>query len=374
MEAIGTLAGGIAHDFNNILTLIMGFSELALNEVEPDCKLKDNLQEIFTASERGRDMVKQILTFSRKTDVKTVPVNVKSIAKEALKLIGATIPKTIEIETRFESDALVMGDPTQIHQVLINLCTNAVFAMQGAGGILNIQLTDIFIENDSPILLEGLVPGKYLKIIVSDNGVGISPKIINSIFEPYFTTKDTGQGTGMGLAIVLGIIESYGGKITVSSEIGKGTAFSIYLPVLKKTANEKISKIEKLPCGNEKILFVDDEASIVKMAVRVLEQLGYQVIACNNSLRALEYIQSKPDEFDLLITDIAMPNMNGDSLCAEIVKIRPDIPIILCSGYLDQIDESALESGYIKATLPKPIAMKNLAKTVRSVLDEYKFD
>jgi PAS domain S-box-containing protein len=258
MEAIGTLAGGIAHDFNNILNLILGFTELALNEVESNSNLENSLMEIYTAGERGRDLVKQIMTFSRKSDRKLIPVKVKVIANEVLKLIRATISKKIDIATCFESEAFVMGDPTQIHQVFMNLCTNAFFAMQESGGILQIRLKDTTIVDEIPTAMEGLAPGEYLQITVADNGPGIPAEIIDSIFEPYFTTKESGQGTGMGLAIVMGIIESHGGKIMVRSDIGKGTQFTIYLPTVQPNVGQETVKDEDLPQGNESILFTAD--------------------------------------------------------------------------------------------------------------------
>ena len=258
MEAIGTLAGGIAHDFNNILNLILGFTELALNEVEANSNLENSLMEIYTASKRGRDLVKQIMTFSRKSDRKLIPVKVKVIANEVLKLIRATISKKIDIATCFESEAFVMGDPTQIHQVFMNLCTNAFFAMQESGGILQIRLKDTTIVDEIPTAMEGLAPGEYLQITVADNGPGIPAEIIDSIFEPYFTTKESGQGTGMGLAIVMGIIESHGGKIMVRSDIGKGTQFTIYLPTVQPNVGQETVKDEDLPQGNESILFTAD--------------------------------------------------------------------------------------------------------------------
>jgi PAS domain S-box-containing protein len=258
MEAIGTLAGGIAHDFNNILNLILGFTELALNEVESNSNLENSLMEIYTAGERGRDLVKQIMTFSRKSDRKLIPVKVKVIANEVLKLIRATISKKIDIATCFESEAFVMGDPTQIHQVFMNLCTNAFFAMQESGGILQIRLKDTTIVDEIPTAMEGLAPGEYLQITVADNGPGIPAEIIDSIFEPYFTTKESGQGTGMGLAIVMGIIESHGGKIMVRSDIGKGTQFTIYLPTVQPNVGQETVKDEDLPQGNASILFTAD--------------------------------------------------------------------------------------------------------------------
>jgi PAS domain S-box-containing protein len=257
MEAIGTLASGIAHDFNNILNLILGFTELALNEVEANSNFENSLKEIYTAGRRGRDLVKQILTFSRKSNKKMVPVKVKVIVEEVLKLIQATIPKKIDISTCLKSDALVMGDTTQIHQIFMNLCTNALFAMQENGGILQLRLTDTTIVDEFPTAMEGLASGEYLQITVADNGPGIPAEIIESIFEPYFTTKASGQGTGMGLAIVMGIVESYGGKIVVESDGASGTQFTIYLPAIQPKGPETVQD-QELPQGDETILFTAD--------------------------------------------------------------------------------------------------------------------
>ena len=337
LESIGNLAGGIAHDFNNILSSIIGFTELALDDVAKGTPLEDNLQEVYTAGKRARDLVKQILAFARQSDEERKPIQVDTIAKEVLKLIRSTIPTTIEIKENIESHSLIMGNPSQVHQLFMNLCTNAAQAMEDTGGILEVGLTDVELNEQSSLPQLELKSGNYMKVTVSDTGPGISPDIIGSIFEPYFTTKGVGEGTGMGLALVHGIVESYGGKITVDSELGKGTVFSIYLPITKKREDHRPYEKEKLPSGTERILFVDDELPIAKMGSQILERLGYQVTVRTSSVEALELFRSKPDDFDLVITDMTMPNMTGDELAMELIAFRSDIPVILCTGYSKKI-------------------------------------
>ena len=372
IEAIGNLAGGIAHDFNNILSSIIGYSELALDDVEKETPLEEKLQEIYTAGKRARDLVKQILAFARQSDEEKTPIRVDTIAEEALKLIRSTIPTTIEIQKTIESDSMIIGNPSQVHQVFLNLCTNAAQAMGGTGGILEVGLKDVWIDNESPRKHFDLKPGNYLKITVSDNGPGIAPDIVDLIFEPYFTTKGVGEGTGMGLAMVYGIVEAYDGKITVDSEPGKGTVFSIYLPTTKKRDAYQPYEEERLPSGRERILFVDDEPAVGNMSSQIFERLGYSVTVFDSSIEALALFRATPNDFDLVITDMTMPNMTGDKLALELMKIRPDIPVILCSGYTKEIsDQEALAIG-IKAFAYKPIVKAELAKTIRKVLDETK--
>ena len=370
MESIGSLAGGIAHDFNNILSSIIGFTELALDEVEKNTPIEDSLQEVYTAGKRAKDLVKQILAFARQSDENRNPIQPGIIAKEVLKFIRSAIPTSIEIQQEIESDSLIMGNATQVHQVLMNLCTNAAHAMEEAGGVLNVSLKDVVLDKED--LLIGMKAGDYIEIKVSDTGVGIAPEIINSIFEPYFTTKGVGEGTGMGLAMVQGVIEGHGGKITVDSQLGKGTTFTIYLPITKKRTDQMAYVPEELPTGTERILFVDDEAPIAKMGSQILERLGYSVTTRTSSIEALELFQAKPNDFDLVVTDMTMPNLTGDQLAIELMKIRIDIPVILCTGYSKKIsDETASDIG-IKAFAYKPVVKADLAKTVRKVLDESK--
>jgi len=372
LESIGTLAGGIAHDFNNILSSIIGFTELALDDAPKGTSQEDNLQEVCTAAKRARDLVKQILAFASQSDEDRKPIRVDAIAKEVIKLVRSTIPTTIEIKENIESDSLIMGNATQVHQLLMNLCTNAAHAMEDVGGILEVRSTDVELNEQSSLPLLRLKSGNYMKITVSDTGHGIPQDILGSIFEPYFTTKGPGEGTGMGLAMVHGIVESYGGQITVDSALGEGTTFKIYLPITRKKGIQRQYEPEQLPTGTEKILFVDDEAPIAKMGSQSLERLGYSVTTRTSSVEALELFRSKFGDFDLVITDMTMPNMAGDKLAVELIKIRSDIPVIICTGYSKKIsDESVAEIG-IKAFAYKPVVKADLAKTVRKVLDEAK--
>jgi signal transduction histidine kinase/CheY-like chemotaxis protein len=368
MESIGNLAGGIAHDFNNILSSIIGFTELALDEAPRGTILEDNLQEVYSAGKRARELVKQILAFARQSDEKLSPIQPSTLAKEVLQFIRSAIPTSIEIRKDIQSESLIMGNATQIHQVLMNLCTNAAHAMEESGGVLEVSLKDTMIDKKK--LSIGMQPGDYIEIKVSDTGVGVAPEIADSIFDPYFTTKGPGEGTGMGLSVVHGVIDSYGGKITVDSQLGKGTTFTIYLPVTKKRTSPKEYVPEKLPSGTEHILLVDDEAPIARMGSQILGCLGYLVTARTSSIEALELFKVKPNDFDLVVTDMSMPNLTGEKLAVELMKIRPDIPVILCTGYSRKISEETASGIGIKAFAYKPVVKADLAKTVRKVLDE----
>ncbi len=372
MEAIGNLAGGISHDFNNILTSVIGFTELSLDEVEKGTHIEDNLQEIYTAGKRAKDLVRQILAFARQSEEEVKPIQVDMVATEVLKFIRSSIPTTIEIRQTIESDSLIMGNATQVHQILMNLFTNAAHAMENKGGILEFSLKDVVMDRGINREKLDLKPGNYIEIKVSDTGTGIAPEIIGAIFDPYFTTKGPGKGTGMGLAMVHGIIKSYGGKISVDSKPGQGALFSIYLPVTRKRQEHRPYQTETLLTGTERILFVDDEAPIVKMEGQTLEGLGYTVSIRTSSIEALELFRSTPDDFDLVITDMTMPKMSGDKLAVELMKIRPDIPVILCTGYSKTISDNTSKDIGIKAFANKPIVKADFAKTVRKVLDEAK--
>jgi PAS domain S-box-containing protein len=371
MQSIGTLAGGIAHDFNNILASVLGFTELALDDVEKGTLLDENLQEVYAAANRARELVKQILTFARQSDAEIEPVKIAMIAKEVLKFIRSSIPATIEIQQNVASDSLVMGNATQIHQIFMNICTNAAQAMEEEGGTLRIELGDVCIEENSVVANTlGLKPGNYVRAAVSDTGTGIPPDIIDVIFEPYFTTKEPGEGTGMGLAMVHGIIESYSGKITVESTPGKGSVFTVYFPVTRRSADQQPHVSEELPTGRERILYVDDESAIARMATMALEGLGYTVTARTSSVEALALFNFKPDDFDLVITDMTMPNITGDKLAVEVMRTRTAIPVILCTGYSKKISSDEAMALGIRALINKPIGRAELAKTVRKVLDE----
>jgi PAS domain S-box-containing protein len=367
MESIGTLAGGIAHDFNNILSSIIGFSELALDSVDKGSEVEDDLQEVRKAGMRAKDLVKQILTFARQSDEAVKPIQVHIIANEVLKFIKSSIPTTIQINDKIKSDSFIIGSSTQIDQIFMNLCTNSAYAMEKNGGILEVSVNDTTIDR---MAIPDLKSGEYIEIKVTDTGMGISPQHINTIFDPYFTTKAVGEGTGMGLAVVHGIVENYGGQITVESTVGKGTCFTIYLPITKKRKIHTHSEMKDLPLGTENILFVDDEAPIAKMGSKALEQLGYSVTTRTSSIEALELFRSKPQTFDLVITDMTMPNMTGDKMADEMMKTRSDIPVILCTGYSKKISEEGAAAIGIKALVYKPVVKADLAKTVRKVLDE----
>lgn len=372
MEAIGLLAGGIAHDFNNILAAIIGFSQLALGEVKKNSPIEDDLQEILAAGKRAKELVTQVLAFARQSEEEIKPVRADIIIKEALQLIRATIPTSIKIKTDIHSKSLIMGNHTQLHQIVMNLCTNAAHAMEENGGILQVSLKDIVIERNFENEHVDLNYGDYINISFSDTGIGIPSDNLNSIFEPYFTTKKIGEGTGMGLAMVHGIVESYGGKILVKSTSGKGSTFDIYLPVTGKSDLHRQYESKPLPTGIERILVVDDEAPIAKMLAQNLERLGYTVTSKTSSLEALELFQTRPNDFDLIVTDMAMPNLTGDVLAIKLMKIRQDIPIILCTGYSKKITDETISQIGIKECINKPILQDDFIKTVRKVLDEAK--
>jgi PAS domain S-box-containing protein len=372
MEALGTLVGGIAHEFNNVLAIIMGNVELSLIDVPGWSPIHYNLEEIRTACLRAKDVVRQLLSYVRKIEYKKKPLRLIPVIKDSIKFLRAAIPTNIDIHQTIQAEAdIVLADPTQINQVMINLCTNAYHAMEETGGNLEIAVHNVVLEEDVVTIDPALVPGNYVKVTVSDTGKGISPQIIDRIFDPFFTTKEVGKGSGMGLSVVHGIIKSYGGAISVESEPGKGTTANLFFPVVEGEAVLESKPVgEESPTGNERILFIDDENSMVDMAQGILERLGYQVETKMSPVEALELFRSKPDQFDLVITDMAMPKMTGDILAKEILTIRPDIPVILCTGFTEKIsEENAYEVG-IKAFLSKPLVMREFAVKVRNVLDE----
>jgi CheY-like chemotaxis protein len=332
-----------------------------------------NLDEIRTASLRARDVVKQLLSFSRKTDQNQNPVKLIQIVEDALKFLRSSIPTSIEIHQNIPNDTRdnIFADSTQINQVMINLFTNAAHAMENTGGELNVTLTDVEIDDADLESFSDLEPGKYIKLTISDTGHGIAPAILKRIFEPYFTTKEKDKGSGMGLSVVHGIVKSHNGHITAYSEPGSGTSFNVYLPILLQEAKEvETISIETIPKGKERILLVDDEVQIVRLIQQMLERLGYQVALRTSSLETLEVFRAKPDKFDLVITDLTMPNMTGDRLAKKLMKIRSDIPIILCTGFSEKMSLEKSNALGIKGFLMKPVVKSDLAKTVRKVLDE----
>ena len=369
LEAIGTLSGGIAHDFNNILSSIIGFTELSLDEVEHGTTLQNNLTEVLKAGNRARDLIKQIMTFSRKGEQERKPVQINPLIIETVRMLRSAIPTNIEIEEHITPEMLTIdANPTQMNQVMVNLVTNASHAIH-ENGIIEIGLEAVSLDESIKNSYPDLLPGRYAKIFVSDNGCGIAKENLGLIFDPYFTTKDPDRGTGLGLAGVHGIVKTHGGHISVYSEVGKGTSFNVYFPIVDK--NEKLQKTaeDPIPTGNERILLVDDEQVILDLGEKTLKQLGYDVVVKNGGVEALTLFRADPDRFDLVITDMTMPKMTGDQLARELMKVRPNIPVILCTGFSSKISrEQAKEIG-IKAYAMKPLARREMAITVRNVLD-----
>jgi signal transduction histidine kinase/ActR/RegA family two-component response regulator len=374
MEAIGSLAGGIAHDFNNILLPIIGYTEMAITDVPQGSLTRKNLGEVLKAAELAKGLVQQILTFSRRSKKERKPLMIQPIIKESLKLLRASLPSTIEIRQNIDNKCgAILADPTQIYQVMMNLCTNAYHAMREKGGILEVTLTEVNIDSpDLPLNLD-LNQGPYLRLAISDTGHGMDRAVVERIFDPYFTTKAPGEGTGLGLSVVHGIIRSHDGYITVYSEPGEGTTFYIYLPRIDVDAKvpETIST-EPAPKGEEYILFVDDDEQIVNVVQQILERLGYRVAARTSSVEALEAFQAQPEKFDLVITDLTMPNMTGTELAKRLIDIRSDIPIILCTGFSEAISKKKAKAIGIREYVMKPITMHGLAMTIRKVLDKDK--
>lgn len=369
MEAVGVLAGGIAHDFNNILSPILGYSEMMKTDLPLDSPLQNPLQQIYTAAERARDLVKQILTFSRQSEQELKPIKVQHVLKEVFKLIRHSLPASIEIHQDISNNCgYVMADLTRIHQIIMNLITNAYHAMQETGGKLAISLKEVDLAFED---LNGstMIPGTYICLTISDTGVGMENTIKKRIFDPYFTTKEQDKGTGLGLSVVHGIVKKYGGDIKVYSEPGKGSVFKIFLPEIENSMETKSTeKIDHIPMGNERILLVDDEMQVLEMEKLILERLGYQVTALNNSLIALEAFRSQSAKFDLVITDMTMPDMTGIQLVEELSMIRPDIRIIICTGFSEQISEVKASALGIHGFLTKPLIIGDLAKTIRRAL------
>jgi signal transduction histidine kinase/ActR/RegA family two-component response regulator len=370
MEAIGTLAGGIAHDFNNILSGIIGFTELSLLEARDGSKLKQRLGKVIHASDRARELVQQILTFSHETGYEKRPLKLKLIVTEVLNLLRASLPSFIDIEKNLQSNSYILADHTQMHQVIMNLCTNAWQAMKEEGGTLRVELDDIDIKPEELTDKCKLISGRHLVLSIKDTGYGIPPDVIEKIFDPYFTTKDKDKGTGLGLSVVQGIVSKCNGCITINSQLGKGSVFKIYLPAFD-TQNEAKTPEEPIPLGNnEAILFVDDDSVQTELAGLLLPQLGYRVVTSNDSVKALDIFLDEKEKFDLVITDMTMPKMTGKALAAKILEIEPDIPVILCSGYSDDILLDMAKEMGIEEYLIKPIGMKDLAHAVKNALQK----
>ncbi len=372
MEAIGTLAGGIAHDFNNILSALLGYTELSLDDLPPEHPVHDNLEQILTCTNRAAKLVKQILTFSRKNEQEQEkqPVQVSAIVKEVLGMLRSSLPTTIKICRKINAEASkVQGNPTQIHQVLLNLCTNASHAMGQNPGTLEVGLDDVCFETQTRIADEYLAEGSYVKLSVSDTGCGMTPEILKRIYEPFFTTKSPNEGTGLGLPVVHGIVKSHGGAMNVTSTPGQGTTFEIYFPKLKADDLPEVHEVEPKKKDKKVILLVDDEDMIVNVTGQMLERLGYEVVAETNSLDALEQFQEKPDEFDLVITDQVMPNMTGTELAEKIFAIRQNMPVILFSGFPERICHEELQRIGIHHFIMKPINRQEFTTLIQEILN-----
>jgi PAS domain S-box-containing protein len=369
MEAIGTMAGGIAHEFNNILAAMLGYTEMVRDEMASDSQQRADLDQVLAAGNRAKDLVKQILAFSRHKTEEFTPIQICDAIKEGIDLLQKTTPASIEVRQNISTDCKnVMANASMVHQVLINLYTNAVHAMDGKG-LLEISLQEMTYPGDDGNMHLGLPPGEYLELTVSDSGVGIDPKILSRIFDPFFTTKDIGEGTGMGLSVVHGIIEKFGGLVTADSELGNGTSFHVYFPAVMAESVPEEEGTAPVLTGSERILFVDDELILAHLGKQMLERLGYKVSARTSSVEALEAFRVQPGKFDLIITDQTMPNITGDELAKSLLAIRPDIPIILCTGYSSKIDMNRAEEIGIRAFVMKPFNKRELAATIRRVLD-----
>jgi two-component system cell cycle sensor histidine kinase/response regulator CckA len=371
LEAIGTLAGGIAHDFNNILSPILGYTELVMEGMPKNSHDYNNLVQVYQAANRAKDLVQQILTFSRQSEQEPRSVQIQLIVHEALKLLRAAIPSTIKFKINIDSNcAPVNADPTQIHQIVMNLCTNAYHAMMTKGGVLGISLDEIYINKEDAVDYKGINSGPFICLSVSDTGHGMDANVLPRIFEPFFTTKEKGLGTGMGLAVVHGIVKNHKGHIDVYSEVGKGSTFKVYLPIEPQPiASAEQIHLDEIPRGSERILVIDDESYIVQMLVQMLESLGYTVEARTNSNEALELFLLDPYYFQLVITDQIMPQITGDVLARKLLAIRKDIPIILCTGFSEFIEKDALQDIGIRDLVMKPVLKSELARVIRKNLD-----
>ncbi len=372
-QALGQMASGVAHDFNNILSGIMGYAEMALYDIPGNSRARKSIEQVLKASNRAEDLVKQILAFSRQSesDQERRPIQVHHIVQEALKLTRASLPTTIDIHQDISTHGTtVLADPTQIHQIMMNFCTNAHHAMREKGGILEVSLVPVELDSIEVGDYPDLKPGSYLKLSIGDTGDGMDANTMQRIFDPYFTTKEKGVGIGMGLSVVHGIVKRHNGAIKVFSRLGEGSTFQVLLPRIEKEIEYEAEALEPLSLGKERILFVDDEKALIDLGKQMLERLGYKVVSRTSSVEALEAFRSDPEKFDLVITDMTMPNMTGDKLAEEIMAIRPDTPIILCTGFSQLITEGQAKKMGIREFVMKPLVMSDLAKTIRKVLDK----
>jgi two-component system cell cycle sensor histidine kinase/response regulator CckA len=371
MEAIGTLAGGIAHDFNNVLAAIIGFSEMARDNIPEGLPARRHMERVFAAGIRGRDLVKQILTFSRQGEQEKQPLKLAPVVKEALGLLRASLPSTVDIRTNLRSNlGFVLADPIQMQQIVMNLCTNAAHAMRQTGGSVSIDLTPFSFSSAKDAPDPTMKSGTYARLSVIDTGEGMSPEILEHIFDPFFTTKAAGEGTGLGLSVVHGIVTSHGGTITVSSEPRKGSTFTVYLPgFIEEQSGDSRDGESPVPRGRERILFVDDEADLAAMGDEMLTGLGYQVTYKTGAREALALFGLDPSRFDLVITDQTMPEMTGQDLVREVLALRADTPVIMLTGFSHLVDADKAKAAGIRAFAMKPLTRREIAQTIRKVLD-----
>lgn len=371
LEALGTLAGGIAHDFNNILSAIIGYTELAKIKLNPDDSIQSYLTPVLDAGQRAKSLVQQILTFSKQAQTRKAPIDLSKVVKEALVLIRATIPSTIIIEQDIESNlGFVIADETMIHQVVMNLCTNAFHAMETHGGTLKVLLINSVIGKKDQQNFPGLDPGKHVKLVVGDTGHGMDETTKSRVFDPYFTTKKSGEGTGLGLSTVHGIVKEHGGTIKLYSEVNVGTTFQVFFPIEESGLEPGLETISNMPRGNENILLVDDEILLLNLGREFLEGLGYSVQTRASSSDALEAFRARPDSYDLIVTDLTMPHMTGDILAKEVKALRPGVPIIIYTGYSTKVNEDKFKDIGINAVLMKPVTFQEMAYAVRKALDD----
>lgn len=370
MEAVGELAGGIAHDFNNILSAITGYSQLALNDKAVPEKTKQRITQVICAGDRAKELINQILVFSRKTEVLRAPLNLGESVSDALKMMHSLIPANIKVTQTYDASGLILSSSLYVHQIIMNLCSNAIHAIGKEGGVLDVRLTREYLDEPSTPDEMYLQAGPYLKMTVSDTGHGMTPAITARIFEPYFTTKDPGHGTGMGLSVVYGIVKGHGGLISCRSTPGTGSSFDVYFPEIEDRRNPERSREEEaIPIGTETILYIDDEPALCEIAAEMLERLGYQVVGKTSSVEACDLFVAEPQRFHVVITDLNMPNLSGEMLARKILALRSDIPIIMCSGYCEQTSrDDACKLG-VREFLMKPYNMSQLAHAVRRAID-----
>ncbi|MBT8340484.1 MAG: PAS domain S-box protein [Desulfatitalea sp.] len=371
LQAIGTLAGGISHDFNNILYGVIGYTQLALDEAQPGSVLHDNLQQILTGSRRAKDLIAQILAFSRHDETERKSIQPAPLVKEALKLLRASIPTTIDIQSKvLPRVSTIFANPTQLHQVVMNLCTNAAHAMLPQGGLMRVMLDEQMVETETPAFQGTIPPGRYVRLVVADTGNGMPDSILKRIFDPFFTTKPQGEGAGMGLSVVFGVVQAHEGFMRVDTELGKGSSFEILLPVAPSEEEDEEDREISTPGGSEHILFVDDENQLIQMAEQMLSKLGYRITTMQNPLEALEQFRKDPKQFDLVITDLTMPKLRGTKLARHMLHLRPNLPVLLCTGYGEEITHDKVEQIGIRELILKPILRSQLAVSIRRALEQ----